>query len=85
MKRVVFRPEARVDALDAYRWYENQRPGLGREFREALDRAINSLGDQPKSFPVIHRDARRALLKRFPYMVFYRDIESMRTSLSSLP
>jgi plasmid stabilization system protein ParE len=72
MTRVIFRPEARIEALEAYRWYENQRSGLGREFRQALDQAINTIREKPKSFPVVHRDTRRALLKRFPYMIFYR-------------
>jgi mRNA-degrading endonuclease RelE of RelBE toxin-antitoxin system len=29
---VRFRPEAEKDVEDAAKWYENQRPGLGKEF-----------------------------------------------------
>jgi len=75
MKPVILRPEARIDALVAYRWYENQRPGLGGEFREALEQVIESLREKPKSYPGVLRDTRRLLLKRFPYMVFYREYE----------
>ena len=75
MKPVILRPEARRDVLAAYRWYENQRRGLGGEFREALEKVIESLREKPKSYPVVLRDARRALLKRFPYMVFYREYD----------
>jgi toxin ParE1/3/4 len=64
-----------MDALAAYRWYENQRSGLGRVFQKALDQVINSLCEKPRSYPVVLRDARRALLKRFPYMVFYREYD----------
>jgi toxin ParE1/3/4 len=64
-----------MDVLAAYRWYENQRRGLGGEFREALEKVIESLREKPKSYPVVLRDARRALLKRFPYMVFYREYD----------
>jgi plasmid stabilization system protein ParE len=64
-----------MDALAAYRWYENQRAGLGREFREALGQVIDSLCETPKSYPVVLRETRRALLKRFPYMVFYREYD----------
>jgi plasmid stabilization system protein ParE len=28
--------------------------------------------DNPVLYPVVHRDARRALLPRFPYALFYR-------------
>ncbi|MBN1652194.1 MAG: type II toxin-antitoxin system RelE/ParE family toxin [Deltaproteobacteria bacterium] len=75
MKPIILRPEARMDALAAYRWYENQRPGLGRDFREALEQVINSLREKPKSYPVVLRETRRVLLKRFPYMVFYREYD----------
>lgn len=41
--RLRFRPEAAADIADAHAWYEQQRPGLGDEFREALDAAFTLL------------------------------------------
>ncbi len=73
MKRVIFRPEARRDALEAYRWYEAQTPGLGGEFREELEATITGICDAPTAFPVMLRDTRRARLRRFPYGVFFRE------------
>ena len=32
MLEIVFRPKARDDLADAYRWYEDKRIGLGDEF-----------------------------------------------------
>ena len=43
MKQVIFRREARADALDAYRWYEKQEPGLGAEFREELRATVERI------------------------------------------
>jgi hypothetical protein len=37
---VKFEREAEDDALEAYDWYEQQRPGLGVRFRDALDAAV---------------------------------------------
>ena len=37
-RRLVFRPEAAADVHSIYKWYEEQRPGLGAEFEEALNR-----------------------------------------------
>ena len=34
---IVFRPQAEDEALAVRRWYESRRPGLGREFGQALD------------------------------------------------
>ena len=72
MSRVVLLPKARAEALEAYRWYEEQRPGLGDAFRDHLDEALQRIRSAPLAFQVVHRDLRRALLERFPYAVFYR-------------
>jgi plasmid stabilization system protein ParE len=68
---VQFRPEAEADVGRAYLWYEDKRLGLGDEFLEALDRAIVQIVAHPASGPLMHRTARRVLLDRFPYGVFY--------------
>lgn len=70
MKQAIFRREARADVLDAYRWYEQQEPGLGAEFCEELRATIQRVRENPKGYRVLHRDTRRARLKRFPYGIF---------------
>jgi len=35
--RIVFRPEARAEVLEAKAWYEQQAPGLGFEFARAVE------------------------------------------------
>jgi len=75
MKRVIFRPEARWDALDAYAWYESQAPGLGAEFRDELEATLDAIRESPKVYPVLLRDTRRARLRRFPYGVFFREYD----------
>lgn len=65
--------EAAFDDLEsAYRWYEEQRPGLGAEFVVAVEAAVASVLAFPEAQPVVHRDARRFLIERFPYGLFYR-------------
>jgi len=56
----------------AYLWYEEQRPGLGEEFLEGIDAVIESLLAFPEAYPILHRGARRVLLARFPYGLYYR-------------
>ena len=73
MKPVLVRPAAAADIEDTFLWYQTQRLGLGDEFREALRFTLNQVGENPQSYPVIHRGTRRALLKRFPYGVYYRE------------
>ncbi len=73
MPEVIFRPEARDDLSRAYRWYEDRSPGLGEELLRVVEAAIEQIRRAPSMFPVVHRDVRRVLTRRFPYAVFYRD------------
>ena len=72
MKRVLFLAEARLDVLDIFRWYESERKGLGKVFREALRQSVQHIRQAPLASPVVYKDLRRALVDRFPYAVFYR-------------
>ena len=72
MIRIILRPAAAADIENATQWYERQRPGMGDEFLRAVDAALNRIRRHPIGCPKIHRDARRALLLKFPYAIFYR-------------
>lgn len=72
MNPPVLRPAAAADVEEAWQWYEAQREGLGDEFLQVVQEAIESIGTFPESAPVVQRDIRRQLLKRFPYGLFYR-------------
>jgi plasmid stabilization system protein ParE len=72
VKPPIFRPAAAADVEEAYRWYEAQQAGLGDEFLAALRVVIESMTANPELFPVVHRQTRRALLRRFPYGLYYR-------------
>ncbi len=76
MKPLVFRVAAAADLEDAYRWYERQRKGLGEDFLSAVQVAIETVGSNPKAHPVLHRDTRRILLRRFPYGLYYRVLDA---------
>ena len=70
--RLEVRPAAAADIEEAALWYESKRPGLGSEFLEELRFMEASIAEAPKRFPVITRDTRRAMLRRFPYALYYR-------------
>ncbi len=68
---VLLRSEAETDIREAYQWYEMQVRGLGEEFLRAVDACLASVQRSPMAYSSIHKDIRRALLRRFPYSVFY--------------
>ena len=69
--RLIVRAEAETDLLQAYSWYEDQRPGLGRDFMEQVSRCQQAVEQRPMSFPLVDSMARRAMVRRFPYALFF--------------
>jgi plasmid stabilization system protein ParE len=70
--RLVVRPQAQAELLAARRWYDHQRAGLGGEFAREVDLAVSAVLERPLSFPTVHKAIRRAIVRRFPYGVFFR-------------
>ncbi len=71
MPRLVFRPQAEAELLEARRWYNEQLAGFGETFAAAVDSTITGIVRNPLVYPRIHGDMRRALVKRFPYAVYF--------------
>lgn len=69
---IYVRPEAETDIEEAAIWYEKQRPGLGDEFLDELRSVFKSISENPAIYPVVHRSTRRALIRRFPFGVYFR-------------
>jgi plasmid stabilization system protein ParE len=69
--RVIFTQGARKEVIEAQDWYEREAAGLGRHFREAIGALIERMSANPRQFPVVFKDVRRALLRRFPYSLFF--------------
>ena len=69
---LLLRGRAKADIRRAAKWYERQREGLGREFVAEVDAAFARIEANPEDYGVVHREIRHAILRRFPYGVFYR-------------
>ena len=74
----IFRPEpeASAELEDAAVWYNGQRPGLGVEFVEAVEAALEQIARWPnigRVVPGVPPDvpARRFPIERFPYHIAY--------------
>ncbi|MFO0123507.1 MAG: hypothetical protein ACK520_13725, partial [Inhella sp.] len=68
--RVVFRPEAQEELLEAKAWYEARADGLGMDFARAFESALLNALRRPEAHPVVQDELRRVLLRRFPYALF---------------
>ena len=70
--QIRLRPEAELDLAEAAKWYDEQRSGLGQEFFDEALVTLSAIADMPLMHAVIHRRTRRALMRRFPFGIFYR-------------
>ena len=68
---IVFRPEARAELIEAWTWYEEQRPGLGDELEACVEAALGAAARSPDGHQRVYAEVRRVLVKRFPYGVYY--------------
>src|SRR5271166_4368316 len=73
MPRVLFTAAARADLDDALAWYEAHAPEIAPLFREALRAVVARITENPKQFPPSSHQTRRAPLRRFPYLVIFRE------------
>jgi plasmid stabilization system protein ParE len=69
---VVLRRQARAEFDAAFDWYERQRAGLGPEFAERVQAVFDRISATPEMHAKVYRDVRRALVRQFPYSVYYR-------------
>lgn len=69
--RVRVTPEAEADIQEAYVWYQQAGQDLGSQFLDAVKGTLSQVAGHPQAFGVVHGPIRRALLRRFPYGVFY--------------
>lgn len=69
---IVLRPEARSDIAEACEWYDGKSRGLGQRFLDELDRLLQRVAVHPELYEIALKTVRRARLRRFPYVVYYR-------------
>lgn len=60
-----------LDVEAAFEWYENERPRLGVEFLDELRATYNRIADGPLKYQELRSGIRRALLRHFPYAVYF--------------
>ena len=60
------------DLAVAERWYLDEAPHVLASFEEAVDTAFGRISERPESYPAVKPTVRRALVRKFPFSVFYR-------------
>ena len=69
--QVIIRPEAANEVQAAFDWYEEKNEGLGFEFLRAAEACLEKIRRNPLSYPLAHKQTRKAILRKFPYSLYY--------------
>jgi plasmid stabilization system protein ParE len=80
--QLIISPEAELDIQNAFEWYEQRDSGVGSEFVRAVDSCLALIERNPSAYPVVYRQARRLLIRRFPYGVIYLVEENFITVIA---
>ena len=75
--KVFYTERGREDLNVAFSWYEQQRTGLGLAFLDCVEEVIETICSMPRLYPEYYKSFRRALVRRFPFSVFYTVEEEM--------
>lgn len=74
MTPVVFSPAARAELFAAADWYESRGRDLGARFIAEIGALVLRIGENPQRYPRIRHEVRRAVLRKFPYALYFRVI-----------
>ena len=69
---VIYHAAAEAEVVETARYYSSRAMGLGREFLDAVDAAVQDILTDPARFAPVSGDIRMYLMKRFPYGIYYR-------------
>jgi len=65
-------PQAIEEAAAARDWYAARSPAAAEAFASEIAQGFTVIGEQPQMYPTYLRDTRRYLLKKFPYLIVFR-------------
>lgn len=69
--KIIIKPGAELDILEALKWYGEEKEALSLEFLQKLDDELNRISQNPEHFQKRYRDVKIVFTKRFPYGIHY--------------
>ena len=79
---VEYHPAVEAELREIRQYYEDRSPGLGIQFVDEFERQVLLLAANPERWMVVKTDIRRCLMRRFPYIIFFRCVGSDRLRIT---
>lgn len=82
MIEIRFHVDARQELLQSVRYYEGKLSGLGLAFADEVEHATSLIRNNPGIGSRVWQNYQRVLVRRFPYALVYRVLDSTVTILA---
>ena len=69
--------EAEVDFEKSYTYYYKDSPKVADTFFTEINLAFERIGQAPNISPIVRESIRRYVVKKFPFVIYYRIISEM--------
>lgn len=69
--------EAEFDFDKSYEFYYDGSSKVAETFLDRINLCFENIKQNPNSFPIIHKDLRKYVVKKFPFVIYYRIIDTV--------
>jgi len=69
--------EAEVDFDKSYEFYYEESPKVADTFFKRISLGFENIKQSPNTFPIAHKDVRKYVVKKFPFVIYYRIIDTV--------
>ncbi|WP_353568941.1 type II toxin-antitoxin system RelE/ParE family toxin [Haloferula sargassicola] len=73
--RIEYHPAVAKELEEVRDYYNDRSPNLGENFVDEFERQVIKIAAMPERWMIVRGDLRRALMRRFPYVVLFRILE----------
>ncbi len=70
--RIEYHPALEAELAEIRSYYNERSPRLGDDFVDEFERHALRIASMPERWMVVRGDVRRALMRRFPYVILFR-------------
>ncbi|MFD2726213.1 type II toxin-antitoxin system RelE/ParE family toxin [Hyunsoonleella rubra] len=69
--KLIIKPEAEIELIEALEWYEKKQTGLGRKLYLEFDTIFEDIATRPEHFQKRYRDIRVRFTRTFNFGIHY--------------
>lgn len=73
--RIEYHPAIEAELAEIRDYYNERSQSLGYDFINEFERQVLRIAAMPSRWMVVRADTRRALMRRFPYVILFRLID----------